>query len=336
MSCSYIVDCTKYIQWPLLNRLMMFSFCFVFLMHRPILSLVRQKTPIILPGFEVVSVSEDLSGQYSVSWESSIVYYSLFSVFMACLVCLEWKFPIGDQDQRDSTFVSREKGLTVGKRFWAKGQVRYENIQGCVCKFGPLSISMFCLPLLSRLIIILIKPLFPNRLLWCSFHQTKLEFGSPKPARREILEEEASIDFVFIPPETKERVLTEHQKEVKRTKRSDLLSGLFRKIIFFFSPIIMIWGDFSFSFAQGRHPCNVQQPGRFFGYNSFHSVHTEPRRHPVRSVHVLLINIHLLATKTLNIYKNICIYRDNLQTDRAEGAIGADDKVMSHPFTLQQ
>lgn len=49
--------------------------------------------------------------------------------------------------------------------------------------------------------------------------QTKLDFGSPKPPRREVLEEEASIDFVFIPPETKERVLTEHQKEVKRTKR---------------------------------------------------------------------------------------------------------------------
>ncbi|CAB1347035.1 unnamed protein product, partial [Coregonus sp. 'balchen'] len=43
---------------------------------------------------------------------------------------------------------------------------------------------------------------------------------SPPP--REELEEQASIDFVFIPPETKERVLTEHQKEVKRTKRVDI------------------------------------------------------------------------------------------------------------------
>lgn len=41
----------------------------------------------------------------------------------------------------------------------------------------------------------------------------------------DLLEEEASIDFVFIPPETKERVLTEHQKEVKRTKRSVRLSA---------------------------------------------------------------------------------------------------------------
>lgn len=55
--------------------------------------------------------------------------------------------------------------------------------------------------------------------------QTKLDFGSPKPPRREVLEEEASIDFVFIPPEAKERVLTEHQKEVKRTKRSGLPSS---------------------------------------------------------------------------------------------------------------
>uniref|UniRef100_A0A3B3VT92 Replication timing regulatory factor 1 n=1 Tax=Poecilia latipinna TaxID=48699 RepID=A0A3B3VT92_9TELE len=50
----------------------------------------------------------------------------------------------------------------------------------------------------------------------------KLDFGSPKPPRRDVLEEEASIDFVFIPPEAKERVLTEHQKEVKRTKRVDI------------------------------------------------------------------------------------------------------------------
>lgn len=36
------------------------------------------------------------------------------------------------------------------------------------------------------------------------------------------LEEENSTDFVFIPPEgkeTKERLLTEHQKEVLKTKR---------------------------------------------------------------------------------------------------------------------
>uniref|UniRef100_A0A670HSU9 Replication timing regulatory factor 1 n=1 Tax=Podarcis muralis TaxID=64176 RepID=A0A670HSU9_PODMU len=37
-----------------------------------------------------------------------------------------------------------------------------------------------------------------------------------------LLEEENTVDFVFIPPETKERVLTEHQKEVLRTKRIDI------------------------------------------------------------------------------------------------------------------
>ncbi|KAJ7345757.1 hypothetical protein JRQ81_001707 [Phrynocephalus forsythii] len=37
-----------------------------------------------------------------------------------------------------------------------------------------------------------------------------------------VLEEENTVDFVFIPPETKERVLTEHQKEVLRTKRVDI------------------------------------------------------------------------------------------------------------------
>lgn len=62
--------------------------------------------------------------------------------------------------------------------------------------------------------------------------QTKLEFGSPKPPRRDVLEEEASIDFVFIPPETKERVLTEHQKEMKRTKRSDLSLTCIFKCVF--------------------------------------------------------------------------------------------------------
>ncbi|XP_041118211.1 telomere-associated protein RIF1-like [Polyodon spathula] len=51
----------------------------------------------------------------------------------------------------------------------------------------------------------------------------KLDFGSPKPLRRELLlDEEKSVDFVFIPPELKQRVLTEHQKEVLRTKRVDI------------------------------------------------------------------------------------------------------------------
>ncbi|CAJ0945464.1 unnamed protein product [Ranitomeya imitator] len=49
----------------------------------------------------------------------------------------------------------------------------------------------------------------------------KLDFSSPN-TKKKLLEEEKSVDFVFIPPETKERVLTEHQKEVFRTKRVDI------------------------------------------------------------------------------------------------------------------
>ncbi|NXM70704.1 RIF1 protein, partial [Serilophus lunatus] len=50
----------------------------------------------------------------------------------------------------------------------------------------------------------------------------KLEFSSSKSPREILLEEEKSVDFVFIPPETKARVLTEHQKEVLRSKRVDI------------------------------------------------------------------------------------------------------------------
>ncbi|NXW50080.1 RIF1 protein, partial [Nyctiprogne leucopyga] len=47
----------------------------------------------------------------------------------------------------------------------------------------------------------------------------KLEFSSSKTKNEILLEEEKSVDFVFIPPETKTRILTEHQKEVLRSKR---------------------------------------------------------------------------------------------------------------------
>nr|XP_048725277.1 telomere-associated protein RIF1 isoform X3 [Caretta caretta] len=51
----------------------------------------------------------------------------------------------------------------------------------------------------------------------------KLEFSSSKTKPSEILlEEEKSVDFVVIPLETKARLLTEHQKEVLRTKRIDI------------------------------------------------------------------------------------------------------------------
>ncbi|KAK9537265.1 hypothetical protein VZT92_004898 [Zoarces viviparus] len=121
---------------------------------RPILSQVKQKTPIILPGFEAVCVPDELSGPYSS--ESSQLETNLSGM------------PV-------SSVLKRSAELKDGSSTKASKSV-----------------------------------------------STKLDFGSPKPPPRGVLEEEASIDFVFIPPETKERVLTEHQKEVKRTKRVDI------------------------------------------------------------------------------------------------------------------
>ncbi|XP_073865215.1 telomere-associated protein RIF1 isoform X3 [Macaca fascicularis] len=53
----------------------------------------------------------------------------------------------------------------------------------------------------------------------------KLESSSLKVKNEILLEEEKSTDFVFIPPQgkdAKERILTEHQKEVLKTKRCDI------------------------------------------------------------------------------------------------------------------
>ncbi|XP_042539320.1 telomere-associated protein RIF1 isoform X1 [Dipodomys spectabilis] len=53
----------------------------------------------------------------------------------------------------------------------------------------------------------------------------KLESSSAKVRSGMLLEEEKSTDFVFFPPEEKqgkERILTEHQKEVLKTKRYDI------------------------------------------------------------------------------------------------------------------
>uniref|UniRef100_A0A3P9D0A1 Replication timing regulatory factor 1 n=1 Tax=Maylandia zebra TaxID=106582 RepID=A0A3P9D0A1_9CICH len=127
---------------------------------RPVLSQVKQKTPIILPGFEVVSYPDELSGQYS------------------------------SENSQLETKLSGMPVSSVGKRDSLLGKTAELKEKSSMKTNKPVS--------------------------------TKLDFGSPKPPRREVLEEEASIDFVFIPPEAKERVLTEHQKEVKRTKRVDI------------------------------------------------------------------------------------------------------------------
>uniref|UniRef100_A0A3B4G6K7 Replication timing regulatory factor 1 n=1 Tax=Pundamilia nyererei TaxID=303518 RepID=A0A3B4G6K7_9CICH len=122
--------------------------------------MVKQKTPIILPGFEVVSYPDELSGQYS------------------------------SENSQLETKLSGMPVSSVGKRDSLLGKTAELKEKSSMKTNKPVS--------------------------------TKLDFGSPKLPRREVLEEEASIDFVFIPPEAKERVLTEHQKEVKRTKRVDI------------------------------------------------------------------------------------------------------------------
>uniref|UniRef100_A0A672Q2N7 Telomere-associated protein Rif1 N-terminal domain-containing protein n=1 Tax=Sinocyclocheilus grahami TaxID=75366 RepID=A0A672Q2N7_SINGR len=127
---------------------------------KSVLSQAKQKTPLILPGFEAVDAPDDCSGQYTS--ESSQLDPQISGVKMTSV------------RKRDSLLA------------------RAEELKGR----GSLTVA---------------KPV-----------SVKLDFGSPKPLRREAIEEEASVDFVFIPPETKERVLTEHQKEVKRTKRVDI------------------------------------------------------------------------------------------------------------------
>ncbi|KAJ8352831.1 hypothetical protein SKAU_G00243070 [Synaphobranchus kaupii] len=127
---------------------------------KPILSQVKQTTPIILPGFQAVDVPEDYSGQYS------------------------------SECSQLETHVSGVKIASVGKRDSLLSRAGESKEKGSKAPSKPISV--------------------------------KLDFGSPKLPRRELLEEDASMDFVFIPPETKERLLTEHQKEVKRTKRVDI------------------------------------------------------------------------------------------------------------------
>uniref|UniRef100_A0A8C1U4W3 Replication timing regulatory factor 1 n=1 Tax=Cyprinus carpio TaxID=7962 RepID=A0A8C1U4W3_CYPCA len=122
---------------------------------KSVLSQAKQKTPLILPGFEAVDAPDDCSGSESSQLDPQISGVKMTSV-----------------GKRDSLLARAEELKGRGSANAAK--------------------------------------------------PVKLDFGSPKPSKREAIEEEASVDFVFIPPETKERVLTEHQKEVKRTKRVDI------------------------------------------------------------------------------------------------------------------
>ncbi|KAM4025245.1 telomere-associated protein RIF1 isoform 2-T2 [Anomaloglossus baeobatrachus] len=126
---------------------------------KPILSQVKLKTPILLPGFTCSNPAEESTGVYSDNMDSS----------------------------EFGTKISGIEVKSAGKR--DSLLARTEEIKGTPTKLPQAKL--------------------------------KLDFSSPNTKKR-LLEEEKSVDFVFIPPETKERVLTEHQKEVLRTKRVDI------------------------------------------------------------------------------------------------------------------
>ncbi|KAG8548635.1 hypothetical protein GDO81_024767, partial [Engystomops pustulosus] len=126
---------------------------------KPVLSQVKRKTPIILPGFTYCDPVEESSGAYSDNLDSSEL----------------------------GTKISGIEVKSAGKRELLL--TRTEELKGTPTK-GPQA-------------------------------KLKLDFSSPNN-KKKLLEEEQSVDFVFILPETKERVLTEHQKEVLRTKRVDI------------------------------------------------------------------------------------------------------------------
>uniref|UniRef100_UPI00398F8DEE telomere-associated protein RIF1 n=1 Tax=Pristiophorus japonicus TaxID=55135 RepID=UPI00398F8DEE len=128
---------------------------------KTVLNQVKQKTPIILPGFEALELMEESSGPYSDLSENSQLDAKVSGV------------EVNAAGKRESLLTRAE-------------ELREKS-----------------------------SPQTPAKL--------KLDFSSPKTPRRELLlEEEKSVDFVFIPPEPKQRILTEHQKEVLQTKRTDI------------------------------------------------------------------------------------------------------------------
>ncbi|OCT61061.1 replication timing regulatory factor 1 S homeolog isoform X1 [Xenopus laevis] len=126
---------------------------------KPVLSQVKSKTPLLLPGFTFLS--EDLSGPHSENMDNSQLEAKISGI------------EVRSTGKRDSLLVRVEQAKDKG------------------------------------------TPPRPTQA------KLKLDFSSPKP-KEKLLDEERSVDFVFIPPETKERLLTEHQKEVLRTKRVDI------------------------------------------------------------------------------------------------------------------
>ncbi|XP_051867918.1 telomere-associated protein RIF1 isoform X2 [Pristis pectinata] len=127
---------------------------------KPILSRVKQKTPIILPGFEALELTEESSGPFS---------------------------DLSENSQLDAK-VSGVEVNSIGKR--ESLLARAEELKEKTSLQTPAKL--------------------------------KLDFSPKTPRRELLLEEEQSLDFVFIPPEPKQRILTEHQKEMLQTKRTDI------------------------------------------------------------------------------------------------------------------
>lgn len=97
------------------NNIRWWSSCLktVCIPHRPVLSQVKQKTPIILPGFQVVGVPDELSGQSLVSW-----IHLQFFVLSAFIVVIQSVCRLCDQSE-SSQLETKLSGLpvsSVGKR----------------------------------------------------------------------------------------------------------------------------------------------------------------------------------------------------------------------------
>ncbi|XP_025907942.1 telomere-associated protein RIF1 [Nothoprocta perdicaria] len=133
---------------------------------KAVLTRAKQKTPLLLPGFESVEIAEEYSGPFSDAMENS-----------------QWDTKISGMEVKSA----RKRDSLLAQTSELKNEVKDKtsNVQVTSAKL-------------------------------------KLEFSSVKTRSEIDLEEEKSADFVFIPPEAKARVLTEHQKEVLRSKRSDI------------------------------------------------------------------------------------------------------------------
>ncbi|NWV62038.1 RIF1 protein, partial [Malurus elegans] len=133
---------------------------------KSVLSQVKKKIPLLLPGFESIEISEECSGPFSDTMENSQLDAKISGM----------EVKVGQK--RDSILAQTSEQKNDGKD-------KSSNVQVTPAKL-------------------------------------KLEFSSAKTTSDTLLEEEKSVDFVFIPPETKARILTEHQKEVLRSKRVDI------------------------------------------------------------------------------------------------------------------